>query len=184
RYPLSPEPTNDVLRFRLASRRFRERSVGRQASSEKCAPLQGAMAWTVIALARRREVAVPLLQSALNAGFGDTGTTPQKRRQIGINKGRVINLCQIRRVLKTRKNSVGNLASWYAFLTVARRDVARPVTHILPVRAILHAEENRGVAMLVSSYLPRPENFHEIPWLRLIKVIEVLPKLQFVKKTG
>ena len=38
--------------------------------------------------------------------------------------------------------------------------------------------------MLVSSHLLRPENFHEIPWLRLIKIIEVLSKLQFVKKTG
>src|SRR5256885_8521769 len=56
------------------------------------------------------------------------------RSQIGINKGRVINSRQIRGVLKARKNSVGNLASWNAFLTVARGNIARPVTHILPVQ--------------------------------------------------
>ncbi len=34
------------------------------------------------------------------------------------------------------------------------------------------------------AHLPRPENFHEIAWLRLIKVIEVLSKAQLVKETG
>src|SRR4029453_2585556 len=91
---------------------------------------------------------------------------------------------QIRRILKTRKNRIGNLASRNAFLTVARRNIARPVTDILAVQAILRAEKNRGISVLVSSHLPRPENLHEIARLRLIEVIEVLSKLQFVKKAG
>ena len=38
--------------------------------------------------------------------------------------------------------------------------------------------------MLGFADLPRPENFHEITRLRLIKVIEVRSKPQFVKETG
>src|SRR5213080_2373609 len=79
------------------------------------------------------------LKPALGVGFGNTGTAPQKRRKIAINKRRVINSRQIRRVLKTRKNRIGNLASRNAFLTVARGNIARPVTDILAVRATLRA---------------------------------------------
>jgi hypothetical protein len=38
--------------------------------------------------------------------------------------------------------------------------------------------------MLVLSNFSRPEDFHEIAWLRAIEVIEVLSKLQLVKKAG
>jgi hypothetical protein len=38
--------------------------------------------------------------------------------------------------------------------------------------------------MLVSSDFPRPEDFHEITGSRLIEVIEVLPKMQLMKKAG
>src|SRR6266550_8741595 len=40
------------------------------------------------------------------------------------------------------------------------------------------------MSVLVFSHLPRPENLHEIAWLRLIEVVEVLPKPELVKKTG
>src|SRR4029077_3411092 len=91
---------------------------------------------------------------------------------------------QIRRVLKTRKNGVGDLSSRNAFLTVARGNIARPITDILAVRSILCAEKNRGMSVLVSSNLPRPENLHEIARLGLVEVVEVLSKLELVKKTG
>ncbi len=40
------------------------------------------------------------------------------------------------------------------------------------------------MSVLVSPDLARPENLHEIARLRLIEVIEVLPKLQLMKKAG
>ena len=47
---------------------------------------------------------------------------------------------------------------------------------------ILYAEENRGMSVLVSANLPRPENLHEITRLRLVEIIEVSSKLQLMKK--
>src|SRR4029077_2514045 len=76
------------------------------------------------------------------------------------------------------------LASRNAFLTVPRRNVARPITDILAVRMILCAEKNRGMSVLVSSHLPRPENLHEIARLGLVEIVEVLSKLELMKKTG
>ena len=38
--------------------------------------------------------------------------------------------------------------------------------------------------MLAFAHLPRPENFHEIARLRLLEIIEVLSKLQPVKKAS
>ena len=40
------------------------------------------------------------------------------------------------------------------------------------------------MSVLGFAYLPRPENFHEVARLRLIKVIEVRSKPQLVKETG
>src|SRR5438874_11589291 len=40
------------------------------------------------------------------------------------------------------------------------------------------------MSMLAFAHLARPENFHEIARLRLIEVIEVLSKLQLVKKAS
>src|SRR5436853_5323959 len=40
------------------------------------------------------------------------------------------------------------------------------------------------MSVLVFSHLPRPENLHEIARLRLIEVVEILPKPKLVKKTG
>jgi len=40
------------------------------------------------------------------------------------------------------------------------------------------------MSVLVSPDLARPENLHEIARLRLIEVIEILPKLQLMKKAG
>jgi len=54
----------------------------------------------------------------------------------------------------------------------------------LAVGPVLQREENCGVPVLVFTDLARPENFHEIAGLRLIKIIEVLAQLQFVEKTG
>ena len=121
---------------------------------------------------------------ALCAGFRNAGAVPKKRCQIRINKWRVIDPRQIVRRLKTRKNGVSDLASRNAFFAVARWNIARPITDILAVRTILRAEENRGMPVFVSSDLPGPENLHEVARLRPIEIIEVLSKLQLVKKTG
>ena len=40
------------------------------------------------------------------------------------------------------------------------------------------------MSVLGFAHLPRPENFHEVARLRLIKVIEVRSKPQLVKETG
>ena len=39
------------------------------------------------------------------------------------------------------------------------------------------------MSVFIFSHLPRPENFHEIAWLRLIKVVEIAAKSQLVKET-
>ncbi len=39
------------------------------------------------------------------------------------------------------------------------------------------------MSVLVSSYLARPENFHEVTRLRLVDIIEIPTKTQFVKQT-
>ena len=121
---------------------------------------------------------------ALRAGFRNAGARSKERRQIRIDEWGVVDPREISRRLKTRKNGVGDLASRNAFFAVAGRNVARPITDILAVRTILHAEEDRRMSVLVSPDLPRPENFHEIARFRLIEVIEVLSKLQLVKQTG
>ena len=40
------------------------------------------------------------------------------------------------------------------------------------------------MSVLVSSHLARPENFHEIPRLRLIDIIKISTKPQLVKETS
>src|SRR6266496_2247366 len=130
--------------------------------------------------------ATPCVESkpALRAGFCNAGARPKEGRQIRIDKWRVIDPREISRRLKTRENGVRDLASRNALFPVARWNIARPVTDILAVRTILRAQENRGMSMLVSADLARPENFHEIPRFRLIEIIEVLSELQLVKETG
>jgi len=40
------------------------------------------------------------------------------------------------------------------------------------------------MSVLVSTHLPGPENFHEVTRLRPVEIIEVLSKLQLIKKAG
>ena len=40
------------------------------------------------------------------------------------------------------------------------------------------------MSVLAFAYLPGPKDFHEIARLRLIKVVEVLAKSQFMEETG
>ncbi len=40
------------------------------------------------------------------------------------------------------------------------------------------------MSVLVSTDLPGPENFHEVTRLRPVEIIEVLSKLQLMKKAG
>ena len=90
---------------------------------------------------------------------------------------------QIGRRLETRENRVRDFASRHALLAVTRGNIARPVTNVLTVRSILHSQKNRGVSVLVSSHLARPENFHEITRLRLIDIVEISTEPQLVKQT-
>ena len=86
-------------------------------------------------------------------------------------------------VSRREKDRVRDFASRHAFLAVTRGNIARPVTNVLTVRSILHSEKNRGVSVLVSSHLARPENFHEITRLRLIDIVEISTEPQLVKQT-
>src|SRR5206468_80064 len=74
-------------------------------------------------------------------------------------------------------------ASRHTLLAVAGGNIARPIPNVLTVWAILRSHENRGMSVLVSSHLARPENFHEITGLRLIDVVEISTEPQLEKET-
>src|SRR5215211_4679538 len=137
---------------------------------------------------RRLQGAVPILisrwsQPALRASFRNTGATSEKRGQIGVNQRGASDSLQIARRFKAREKCVGNFASRYDLLPVTRRNIARPVANIFTVRPVLHSQKNRRVAVLISSHRARPENFHEIPRLGLIDVVEISTEPQLVKQT-
>src|SRR5919106_240580 len=123
-------------------------------------------------------------QTALGAGFGNTRTSSEKRRQIRIDGGRAVDPRHVSRRLKTRENRVGNLASRNAFLAVARWNIARPVPDVFHAEPILRSEKNHRMSVLFFAHLPGPKYFHEIARFRLLEFIEISAQPKFVKKTG
>src|SRR5215472_15920742 len=113
------------------------------------------------------------LESVLRSSFRNAGATSKKRGQIRINKWCATRSHQIARRFETGKKCVGDLAPRHTLFAVTRGNIAGPVTNVLTVRPILRSQENRGMSMLVSSDLARPENLHEVTWLRLIDVFEI-----------
>src|SRR2546425_7226351 len=88
------------------------------------------------------------------------------------------------RRLEPREDYGGNLVARHALFSVARRNVARPVADIFHAEPVLHSEKNRGMSVLTSAYLPRPEYFHKIAGARLVEIVEVVAKSELVKEAG
>jgi len=75
-----------------------------------------------------------------------------------------------------------DFVSRHALFAVTRWDIARPITDVVETKLLFHAQINHGVAVFGAAYFGRPENFHEIPRLRLGEIIEILSEIHFMEK--
>src|SRR5205823_8876408 len=121
-------------------------------------------------------------QTALRTSLGNTRASSEKRREIRIHRRRAADSSQIARRLKARENRIGDFASRHTLFSVARWDIARPVSDILHTKPILPSQKNSRMPVLTFANLTRPKYFHEIARLRLVKIVKILAKPQLVKK--
>ena len=91
--------------------------------------------------------------SALLARFGDIGVLAEKRPEIAVGDRRVIDSHKICRRFQSRENHVSDLAARNAFFAVARGNITRPETDVLPIRAVLESQKDRGMSVLIFSHL-------------------------------
>src|SRR4029077_16440375 len=119
----------------------------------------------------------------LRTSLRNTRATSEKRGQIRVNRRRASDSRQIGRRFEARKNCVRDFASRHTLLAVTGGHITRPIPNVLTVRTILHSQENRGMSVLVSSHLARPENFHEITRLGSLYNVEISTNPQLVKET-
>ena len=123
-------------------------------------------------------------QSAFGAGFRNAGASSKERRQICIDERRVVDSREIGGRSEDAKKSHRQSCFAERFSHRSQTEYCSTSNGHIGRPAILRAEKNRGMSVLVSSHLPRPENLHEIARLRLIEIIEVLSKPELVKKAG
>jgi len=122
--------------------------------------------------------------SALLRRFGEVRLLAQKRGQINIDDGHIVDPGEIGRRFEARKNRVRDLAARNFLFAVTVRDVARPVAHVFAVGVVHRPEKNDRVTAFASADVFVPKNFHEIAGLRLREIGEVSSKLELVKQTA